>query len=82
LIESPPPPLELESNAEKDGCTSIEMLAIGVVEGKGDRMIKKATGCTFNEIYLQKYLNDPFASSSDPLFIKYQNLIISLLSWP
>jgi hypothetical protein len=37
------PPLELESNAEKDGCTFTKMVAIGVVEGKGDRMIKKAT---------------------------------------
>ena len=49
------------------------MVAIGVVDGKGDRMIKKATGCTFNEIYLQKYFErDPFTSSFDPLFIKYQ----------
>jgi hypothetical protein len=60
-----------------DGCTSTEMVAIGVVDGKGDRMIKKATVCTFNEIYLQKYFErDPFTSSFDPLFIKYQNLKI------
>ena len=69
-----PPPLEPESDAEKDGGTSTEMVTIGVSDGKGDKIIKKATGYTFNEIYLQKYFErDPFASSFDPLFIKYQN---------
>jgi hypothetical protein len=48
---------------------TIEMLAIGVVEGKGDRMIKKATGCTSNEIYLQKYLNETHLPRLQTLYL-------------
>jgi hypothetical protein len=42
------------------------MVAIDAIDGKGDIIIKKATGCAFNEIYLQRFFErDPFASSFD-----------------
>jgi hypothetical protein len=46
------------------------MDAIHAIDDKTNRMIKKAVGCPFNEIYLQRYFErGPFTSSFDSLII-------------
>jgi hypothetical protein len=47
------------------------MVAIGVVEGKGDRMIKKATGCISMRIICKNILNETHLPRLLTLYLLY-----------